>query len=204
MFNPHQVTKDFEEAIAEYCGAPYAVATTSCTMGLFLACAWVKQKYNHGDDCFVVMPKRSYVGVPMSIKNAGYDVRFRDEEWSGEYMLHPLAIWDSARRTTSGMYRPGQMQVLSLHWSKILGVQQGGVILLDDAEAADWLRRARFDGRREGVPPDEDTFDMIGYHAYMSPEVAASALMRLSLLPEHNEDLPWDDYPDLSKLEIFK
>jgi hypothetical protein len=29
-------------------------------------------------------------------------------------------------------------------------------------------------------------------------------LMRLSTLPKHNEDLPNDDYPDLSKQEIFR
>jgi dTDP-4-amino-4,6-dideoxygalactose transaminase len=206
MYDPHQVTKDFEAAIAKYCGAPYAVATTSCTMGILLACAYFKQKHHWWQHATITMPTRSYIGVPMSIKHAGFNVEFRDGvvKWSGEYNLFPLPVWDSARRTTSGMYRTGQMQVLSLHWSKVLGVQQGGVILLDDPEAVEWLRRARFDGRREGVPPDEDTFDMIGYHAYMSPEVAASALMRLSLLPKYNEDLPWDNYPDLSKLEIFK
>lgn len=38
--NPHAVTADFEAAVANYCGAPFAVATSSCTMALLLACAW--------------------------------------------------------------------------------------------------------------------------------------------------------------------
>lgn len=204
MCDPHQATKDFEKAIAEYCGAPYAVATTSCTMGILLACAWLKHSLKLGEGYTICMPKHSYVGVPMSIKHAGFEVEFYDHKWSGEYQLAPLPLWDSARRTRRGMYRASQMQVISLHWGKILGVQQGGVILLDDRDAVEWLKRARFDGRREGVSPDEDTFDMLGYHAYLSPEVSASALMRLSMLPDYNEDLPWDNYPDLSKLEIFK
>jgi hypothetical protein len=38
----------------------------------------------------------------------------------------------------------------------------------------------------------------------MAPETAAQGLVRLALLPEHNDDLPNDDYPDLSKIEVFK
>jgi hypothetical protein len=36
------------------------------------------------------------------------------EEWTGEYQFHGTRIWDSARRLEPGMYRPGQMQCLSL------------------------------------------------------------------------------------------
>ena len=150
------------------------------------------------------MPKYSYVGIPASIKNAGYGVLFDDVAWQGEYQLLPLPLWDSARRTTSGMYRPGQMQVLSLHWSKILGVQQGGVILHDDPVADVWLRRARFDGRTEGIDPMDDEVQYPSWHAYMSPEIAAEALMRLSILPKHNADLPNSNYPDLSLLRAFQ
>ena len=65
------------------------------------------------------------------------------------------------------------------------------------------LRRARFDGRTEGLAPRDDDF-ILGWHCYMTPEVAAEGLMRLSLLPDHNDDLPNDDYPDLSTFEIFQ
>jgi dTDP-4-amino-4,6-dideoxygalactose transaminase len=96
------------------------------------------------------------------------------------------------------------MLCISFHWSKILGIQQGGAILLDDPEAAAWLRRARFDGRTEGVAPKDDTFDFVGWHFYMSPEIAAEGLQRIGFIPKHNADLPNDDYPDLSKYEIFR
>ena len=92
----------------------------------------------------------------------------------------------------------------SHHWSKTLGLQQGGCILHDDPEAVEWFRKARFDGRTPGVLPKDDIFDSIGYHMYMSPEVAALGLVRLHHLPKHNEPLPNDDYPDLSKIELFK
>lgn len=196
MKSPHQVTRDFEDALCEYTGAPYAVAVNSCTMALLLACAYNKVQE-------VSIPKRTYVSVPMSVIHTGGWVRFRDEDWTGQYRLEPYDIWDSARRFTRGMYRGGFVCV-SFHWSKPLGVQQGGAILHSSIRADRWFRKARFDGRTEGVAPKDDNFDMLGWHCYMSPEVAAEGLMRLSLLPDHVPDLPNDDYPDLSKMEIFK
>ena len=214
--NPFQVVKDFERALCEYTGAPYAVTTTSCTMALLLAVAlhlgrppkpgWSMKISPTGASARwqVDIPKCTYVGVPMSIIHAGGWPTFRDEDWQGAYQLKPLPVWDAARRFTSGMYRPGEMQCVSFHWSKILGIQQGGAILHDDPEADAWLRRARFDGRAEGIAPKDDTFPQLGWHCYMAPETAAAGLVRLAQLPRHNTDLPNNDYPDLSRLDIFK
>lgn len=213
--NPHQTTRDFERELCHYTGARFAVAVNSCTAALLIAVAWWMNRC--GDDTAwkaeakqeggaprISIPKLTYVGVPMSIIHAGGRPIFRDEDWQGEYQLKPLPVWDSARRFTSGMYRPGTFQCVSFHWSKILGIEQGGAILHDDPDADVWLRRARFDGRSEGVAPKNDNFNQLGWHCYLSPEVAAHGLMRLSILPKHNADLPRDDYPDLSKAEVFK
>lgn len=198
--NPFQVVKDFEAALCEYTGAPYAVTTTSCTMALLLACAHLRHK--HGS-YRVQVPCRTYCSVPMSILHAGHSIRFVDEPWSGAYRLKPLSVVDSARRFTSDMYRSGEFQCVSFHWNKILGIQQGGAILHDDPRADEWLRRARFDGRKEGVAPKDDDFTMLGYHCYMAPDTAAEGLVRLSFLPRDNPDMPNDDYPDLSKFKVF-
>ena len=105
---------------------------------------------------------------------------------------------------------PRHHDLPSFHWSKTLGVQQGGAILHDSPEADAWLRRARFDGRAEGAPPSQDTFPLQrAWHAYLSPETAAAGLVRLANLPRNNAPLPWglgttSDYPDLSKLDIFR
>ena len=245
-FQAFQVVQDFERALCEYVGAPFCVTTTSCTMALLLAVKW---HLRHGAACTVCglrasevreagkwecartqcgwqtmttavsIPKRTYVGVPMSIIHAGGRPTFRDEQWSGAYRLNPLPIWDSARRFRLGMYQwsvvwdeartqapslDGEMVCVSFHWSKVLGIQQGGAIFHADPEADRWLRKARFDGRTEGVPVMDDTFDVLGFHAYMSPEIAAEGLVRLSLLKGDEPDLPWDQYPDLSMLQIFK
>lgn len=224
---PFNVVRDFELALAEYTGARDAVAVSSCTMALLLAVAYqirnvpsmlsawrgVKKTLGAWHDAsvpVVEIPKRTYVGVPMSIVHAGAWPQFRDEEWSGAYQLSPLQVWDAARRMRRGMFHEtargaeGAMVCVSFHWTKTLGIQQGGAILLDDTEPLEWLRRARFDGRREGVAPKDDSFDMIGWHCYMSPEIAAAGLVRLAALPDDNPDLPNDPYPDLSQAEVFK
>lgn len=196
MSDPYQVVRDFETAVAEYTGAPYCVAMNSCTNALLLACEWWGERE-------ITIPYRTYVSVPMSIIHAGGTVKFEDQDWGGAYQLEPTTIWDSARRFTSGMYEPHQFQCVSFHASKILGIEQGGAILHDSPPADVWFRRARFDGRTEGVAPKDDLFIM-GHHCHMSPSTAAQGLLKLYSLPKHNEDLPNSDYPDLSKFEIFR
>lgn len=204
--NPYQVVKDFEQALCDYTGAKYAVTTTSCTMALLLACRWhyINRHPVPGHSPEVVtIPNRTYVGVPMSAIHAGYDVEFVDVQWEGCYVLHPLRVYDFARLFTSGMFVGGFVCV-SFHWSKHLAIGQGGAILHDDDEADEWFRMMRFDGRKEGVAPKDQKDWVLGYHCYMSPRDAAEGLSRLAVLPKHNAPLPNDDYPDLSKLEIFK
>jgi dTDP-4-amino-4,6-dideoxygalactose transaminase len=196
MTSSFDVVARFEASIAEYCGSKYAVAVTSCTSALLICCAYLRVEE-------VEIPRYTYVGVAQSILNAGGRVRFRDESWSGMYRLEPYPIVDAARRTTSGMYIAGTFMCLSLHISKICGVDQGGIILHDNQEADAVLRKMRFDGRTEGVHPKDDTFTR-GFHCYLSPNIAAQALWKLSTLPRHNQDLPVSDYSDLSLSEIFK
>ena len=221
-----KVVRDFEQALCDYTGAKYAVTVNSCTMALLLACKWSLRGKVGMEPFDVSIPKRTYVGVPMSIIHAGARPVFRDEKWLGYYHLDPLPGSDSARWFTGGMFdghnaktvgaplpfshmklikgERHPMACVSFHWSKTLGIQQGGAILHDDPEADQWLRRARFDGRKEGVPPKDDHDLMVGWHCYMSPEVAAEGLVRLSHLPWHNDPLPNSDYPDLPTLECFK
>ena len=214
--NAYQVVRDFEKALCDYTGAKYAVTTNSCTMALLLATKYciddarAKGLWNIPLPPQISIPKRTYVSVPQSIIHAGGQPVFRDENWIGRYQLKPLPVWDCARSFTSPMANwvhggaAPIMLCVSFHATKILGDTQGGAILHDNDEADAWLRRARFDGRTEGVAPKDDTFKHLGWHCYMSPDVAARLMLKLSVLPKHNEPLPNDDYPDLSQLEIFK
>lgn len=189
---PYKVTEDFERALAEYTGSPFACALNSCSAALLLCVQWLQCRS-------VEIPKHTYVSVPNSIMLGGAKVRWRDENWRGAYQLKPFPIWDSARRFTSGMYRFGQFQCVSFATTKILGIEQGGAILHDDPQAQKWFKRMRFDGRSEGVDPSEDSFELVGHHCLMLPSIAAQLLLKLHHLPKHNEDLPDYPYPDLSK-----
>jgi dTDP-4-amino-4,6-dideoxygalactose transaminase len=97
----------------------------------------------------------------------------------------------------------GYYVCLSFHYAKHLPIGRGGMILLDDKDTADTLRRMRYDGRREGVKPTDDTFDVPGYHCLMHPDDAARGLALMNSMPDHNEDLPNDDYADLSQFPMF-
>ena len=218
--NAFNAVHDFERALCEYTGAPFAVAVNSCSMALLLAVAWHlperKRWFPLEGRPAIEIPKRTYLSVPMSIIHAGGRPTFRDDDWLGCYQLKPLPVVDCARWFTAGLWEavngigiatkrvvPPSMLCVSFHHSKTLGDTQGGAILLDNPEADAWLRRARFDGRTEGVAPKDDK-PILGWHCYMSPDVATRLTWRLSKLPLHNAPLPNDDYPDLSKLEIFR
>lgn len=206
--SPHQVTADFEKALCEYVGSPFAVTTNSCTMSVLLAVAYhlnpKSQFLPLKERQPIEMPRPGYISIPQSIIHAGGRPTFRDEDWSGCYQLRPLPVWDFARRFTSGMYIEGQFQCTSFHASKILGLEQGGCIFHDDPVADKWFRRARFDGRTPGVNPKDDVFDMIGWHCYINPSTAAQGILRLYSLAKNNKDLENDDYPSMDTIEVFK
>jgi len=198
---PWQIVTEFEEAVAEYTDAPYAVAVDSCTNALFLCLRLYYLK--HGSQ-WITIPKHTYVGVAHSIINAGHKIRFSELKWTGVYTLGNTDIIDSARRFRAGMYLPTMKMCLSFHWYKHLPIGRMGAILLDNEEDCELLKRMRYDGRTEGVPPAEDIFDCPGYHMIASPELAAHGLLLMQHILRYNEDLPWDDYPDLSKIAYFR
>ena len=204
--HPYKVVADFEQALCDYTGAPKAVTVTSCTMALLLAAKLFPWRV-------VRVPKRTYVSVPMSVRHAGHDVLFDDIDWLGFYQLAPLPVFDSARWFSKGMFEhiasqfphlPHIAICVSFHATKTLGLEQGGAILHNFPNSTDVrLRRLRFDGRTVGLAVKDDNITEIGYHAYISPSVAAMGLLKLSVLPAINPPLPNDDYPDLSKYNIF-
>jgi dTDP-4-amino-4,6-dideoxygalactose transaminase len=42
--NPYKVVQIFEEEVADYTGAPYAVSVDNCTNAIFLCLKYLKQK----------------------------------------------------------------------------------------------------------------------------------------------------------------
>lgn len=197
MKNAYNIVKAFEERVAEYTDAPYAVAVDSATNALFLCAKYLKVKK-------VTIPCRTYIGVPNSIIHAGGKVKFRDYEWKGVYQLEPYPIYDAAKRFTKDMYIPGSYMCLSFHGKKRLNIGRGGMILTYDPKAVEWFKKARWDGRTEGVALEDEKFNTLGWNMYILPEQAARGLTQMMFLPEVNDDLPIEPYNDLSKYDIFR
>jgi dTDP-4-amino-4,6-dideoxygalactose transaminase len=201
LHNPYKIVKMFEEEIADYTGAPYAVSIDSCTNALFLCCKYLEV----GD---VTIPSKTYLSVPMSIMHAGGNVVFdttpETNHWKGMYKLEPYPIYDAAKRLTSKMYIPGTFMCLSFHIKKQLGIGKGGMILTDNAEAVDWFKKARYEGRSEKFYK-MDNISSMGWNMYMTPQEAAQGLCLMQNYPEHNADKDeLNGYRDLTEFDIFK
>ncbi len=194
MKNPFAIVRAFEERVAEYTGAPYAVAVDSCTNAIFLCCKYLDVRH-------VTIPKRTYLSVPMSVIHAGAAVAFTDKDWRGTYRLEPYPIVDAAKRFTSGMYQENTYMCLSFHTKKIVNIGKGGMILLSDSAAVEWLKKARYEGRSEKFYT-EDNIQMLGWNMYMTPDQAARGLMIMQSIPQHNED-QYEVYKDLTTNDIF-
>lgn len=185
----------FEEEIAEYAGAPYAISVDSCTNALFLCCVYLKVQE-------VIIPKKTYLSVPQAIMHAGGKVKFEDSEWGGVYQLKPYPIYDAATRFTSGMYIPNSFMCLSFSVKKFIKIGKGGMILTDNEDAVRWFKKARYEGRQE-INYTEDNISALGWNMYMTPMEAAFGLMMMMDMPKYNEDLSVK-YPDLTQHDLFK
>ena len=210
MENPasgiYKVTQDFEEMVAKYTGAPYAVAVDNASNALFLALYYEKVTGME-----IEVPARTYMSVPCEIIHAGAKVKFipldRDTI-KGAYRLYPTNIWDSALRFTADMYLPGTHMCLSFTGPyKHLKLGKGGMIITDDKDAYEWFKKARYSGRHQ-ISYHDDSFDMLGWNFYMMPEIAARGILLMNQFynmdgtPKHNEDLELP-YPDLSKYKVY-
>jgi len=188
---------DFEEAVAEFFGAKYAIAVDSCTHGLELCLRYFKVK---SFDC----PKQTYISVPFLANKLGIEVIWNDEQWQDYYRLTATII-DAAVLWKKDSYIPGTCMCLSFQFQKHLSLGRGGMILCDDLYTALELKRMSYDGRLPGIPWREQDIDTFGYHYYMTPETAKLGLEKL---PEAiaTEPKKWvvNDWPDLTQMKIFK
>ena len=197
LHNPYKIVKMFEEEVAHYTGAPFAVSTDSCTDALLLCCEHLRVEE-------VTIPAQTYLSVPQSIIHAGGMVKFEDIRWQGVYRLKPYPIYDAAKRFTSGMYLPGSYMCLSFHIKKHLKIGKGGMILTDNFDAYKWFMRGRYEGRSE-IKYHEDNIEVNGWNAYMTPDQAARGLMLMQNYPPHNEDISEvPPYRDLREFKLFR
>ena len=189
----------FEQALAEFTGAPYVIMTDCCTHAIELCL-----RYDQIKEC--QLPPYTYLSLPMTMHKLGIKYTYLDhawQRWIGEYPIIGTRIWDSARRLQKNMYRPGTMQCLSFGHGKPLHIGRGGAILLDDKSAYETMLRQRYDGRDLTVEPwqSQQTFH-VGYHYKPTIEEAEQGLALLEGVKEQNPEPKLVVYPDLRQIKI--
>jgi dTDP-4-amino-4,6-dideoxygalactose transaminase len=189
----------FEQELAEYTGAPYAIMTDCCTHAIELCL-----RYDRVTECSFT--PYTYLSVAMTMHKLGIDYRYLDhawQRWIGEYPFVGTRIWDSARRLEKNMYQSGFMQCLSFGHSKPLHIGRGGAILLDDPVAYHEILLQRYDGRNLNTSPwpRQQTF-RVGYHYRPTPEEAELGSALLQGIREDPPELRFVEYPDLRTITI--
>jgi dTDP-4-amino-4,6-dideoxygalactose transaminase len=191
------VVTHFEEQVAQFFGAPYAVAVDSCTHGVELCL-----RYTNAES--ISVPKNTYLSIPFLFRKLNIDLEWRTEDWKDYYYLTGDVV-DAAVLWKENSYIPGTFMSLSFQYQKHLSLGRGGMILTDNQEAAIQLKKMSYDGRLPNIPWREQNIDTIGYHYYMTPETAQ---LGLDKLPEAIQTTPrqWtvSDWPDLTQMAIFK
>lgn len=188
---------EFEKKIAEFFGAPFAIATDSCTSAVELCLRYKKTTY-------MFSPRRTYLSIPFLADKMKLHLYWTDEEWKDYYeVLH--GVYDAAVLWKPDSYLPGTLMCISFQYQKHLSLGRAGMLLCDDKNTAAQLKRMSYDGRIPGIPWREQDIDTVGYHYYCTPETAELGLKKL---PEaiRTEPRQWVfcDWPDLTQMKIFK
>lgn len=188
---------EFENQVAEFFGAPHAVAVDACTHGVELCL-----RYTNAEK--ISVPKNTYLSIPFLFRKLNLELEWRDEDWKDYYYITDKVI-DAAVLWKRNSYISGTFMSLSFQYQKHLSLGRGGMILTDDREAATQLKKMSYDGRLPNIPWRDQNIDTIGYHYYMTPETAQ---LGLNKLPAAIEAVPrqWvvSDWPDLTQMTIFK
>lgn len=188
---------EFENKVAEFFGAPYAVAVDSCTHGVELSLRYLRSTE-------VTVPKRTYLSIPFLAHKLGLELKWRDEDWKDYYFVAHRVI-DAAVLWRRNSYIPGMFMSLSFQYQKHLSLGRGGMILTDDKDAAIQLKKMSYDGRVPNTPWRDQNISTYGYHYYMTPETAQLGINKLSAAIE-TTPRQWtvEDWPDLTTMSIFK
>ena len=193
-----KVINDFEQKIVHWYGSPYAVAVDCCTHAVELCLRYKKIKK-------FTVPPNTYPSIPNLAKKIGIEFEWKEEDWKDYYYLGGTNIIDAAVLWKKHSYIPGTLMCLSFQFQKHLSLGRGGMILLDDKEAKDELKKMSYDGRDPDIPWREQNISTIGYHYYMTPETAQRGLEKLpEAIKTKPKDWKLEEWPDLSNMDVFK
>lgn len=194
MFNQ---VEEFEKAIAEFYGSPYAVAVDCCTHAIELCLIHTGVKAS-------TCPAQTYISIPFTFKKLGIRWTFENYQWNDYYFLGNTNIIDAAVYWKKDSYIPRTLMCLSFQFKKHLNLGRGGAILCESVDDYISLKKLSYDGRLPNIPWADQDIETVGYHYYMTPETAGLGLEKL---PEAIKTIPrnWchNDYPFLPNMKVF-
>jgi dTDP-4-amino-4,6-dideoxygalactose transaminase len=193
-----EIVREFEKAIAEFYGAPDAVATDCCTHAIELSLRYQNIK---STNC----PTQTYLSIPFTLMKLNLEWNFIDQPWQDYYYLGNTNIVDAAVYWKKDGYIPNTYMCLSFQFRKHLNLIRGGAILLDDPVAAKRLRLMTTDGRDVSQLWKEQDINTVGYHYYMPIETAKLGLEKLpDAIARPARQWTSAEYPQLTELTVFK
>ncbi len=193
-----EIVKKFENEIAEFYGAPFAVGVDSCTHAIELCLRYLKPQK-------IEIPIHTYLSVAFLGEKLGIEWDWKDEKWQNYYYIGNTNIIDAAVYWKENCYIPNSFMCLSFQFQKHLNIGKGGMILTDDLNASIQLKKMSHDGRNPDVPWRKQNINTIGYHYNMTPEIAEDGLIKLPIAKQKKPRI-WklSDWPDLREMDIFK
>lgn len=191
-----EIVKEFEDEVAKFFGAPFAVATDSCTHAVELALRYSRAEQIH-------VPRRTYISIPFLAKKLNIGLEWKDEDWIDFYFLTDNVV-DAAVLWRRDSFVPNSMMGISFQYQKHLSLGRGGILLLDDEKAAHDIKKMSYDGRSPLAPWREQNISTVGYHYYMTPEVARLGLEKLpDAIAKPPKQWLVTDWPDLTQMDVF-
>ncbi len=171
------VVSDFEDAIADYVGAKYAVALNSATNAIFLTFLNKNSR--------IAIPSIIPPVVPNALLTAGNKITFYDNiDWVGDsYVLHKFKdykVVDSAQKLERNQFikecDDNDLMIFSFYPTKPVGSCDGGIIVSNDADKIQYFREMSLNGMSYAENNWDRKIKFVGYKMYMNSIQARIAL----------------------------
>lgn len=203
----------FENKLCQYTGFKHSVTVDCCTNGILISLEMLRRIGKIDKSNQLIIPYRTYMSVPMTLKNNGWNILFDDIRWFGKYEIGNTKVFDAATDFKENMnndYSDDSIVCVSFQQKKRLSLGRGGVILFNDDSYEKVLKRLRYDGRNHYVSDRDEMRDnpddiICGYHCYMEPDKAAEGVLKMNQIQTLREYLvhSFSEYEDLTKLKIW-
>ena len=201
----------FEKFLAIYTGFKYAVCVDCCTNGILISLELLNRLQKINKDYVLNIPCRTYMSVPMTLKNNGWKISLINKKWQGYYEIGNTNVFDAATDFDNKMnlkYPFDSIVCVSFQQKIRLALGRGGVILLNNKKYANILHRMVYDGRNPFKSDNDEVENnsddiILGYHCYMDPEKAAIGITKLNQLRVPYMPNTESQYPDLRKLNLW-